>query len=458
MDQETVVPAEQIAEEKQESAIVIHAKKVNNGLELFDQKKQEFQTLAEEAKALRVDDIHDKAQLKKVKEHRLKIKRERIVIENDAKGYRDFFTTINKNISAKENELLAIISTAESDLKKEEDRVDAELEKERQDAIDAENKRIQDRIDQLAKYGVVVDYTELKLASDEDFQLTLTEAQKDWEQEQKRLADLKAAEEADRLKLQKEKEELELAKKRQEDAEKQLAEQRKQLQKQKLDLRQLQLSTAGASYSEKGSLFQLGKWSATLEEVGGYSDDDFSKLVKDITLSAKEIAAAEENKKQIEIRTKHRSNELISIGMKFSLTKGGFVYKDEADTLVKQSDIETLDDSYFTATLSESSRLIAQYIAEETEKEKTRIEKEKQDAIEAALKKQKEDAELAAAKKKEEEAQKSDGEKYQILYDRFADLVFPEMTSRKGKKVLQEVRDRVLDIYAIIRPNIPIKK
>ena len=80
-----------------------------------------------------VDNLEDKVQLERVKRGRIDLRNIEIDIEKQGKNYRDIFTKVNKDIMAKQNELLAITNPELIRLKDFEEKAKAiEVRKERE--------------------------------------------------------------------------------------------------------------------------------------------------------------------------------------------------------------------------------------------------------------------------------------------------------------------------------------
>jgi hypothetical protein len=188
------------------SEISVIADKINSGLAAFETRKAELMELKGEAEHLKITSIEDKPAIAKVISWRKKLKAARVEIEKEGKSMRDPLTQINKSISAKENELVEIIAPTEKALKVQEDWVEAEKARIQKEKDDAEAARIQARIDKLAEYGFQIDYVTITAISDADFERVLTNAKAEYEKEQAAIKERErlAAEEAARLKAERE--------------------------------------------------------------------------------------------------------------------------------------------------------------------------------------------------------------------------------------------------------------
>ena len=185
------------------SDLILASEQIGTGIAAFDNKKAELEALAEDSKGLKITDINDKSGAKLVYEKRIALKNTRVEITKQAKSMRDSLTKVSKDISAREKELIDIIEPTEKELQAEEDRIEAEKEKIKQAAIDAENKRVQDRADKLFEYGFKLEISDLKAMSDETFDVALNGAKSAYEKEQAEKAEaerIAAEAEAKRLK------------------------------------------------------------------------------------------------------------------------------------------------------------------------------------------------------------------------------------------------------------------
>lgn len=104
-----------------------------SALTKFQITKEELELKVAETKDITVDNLEDKVQIERAKRNRIDLRNIEIDIEKQGKGYRDIFTKVNKDIMAKQNELLAITSPEVDRLKDFEDKAKAlETRKERE--------------------------------------------------------------------------------------------------------------------------------------------------------------------------------------------------------------------------------------------------------------------------------------------------------------------------------------
>jgi hypothetical protein len=163
----------QTTAEKTKTQVVPLEKKVAAGIAAFNEKRQELETMAASSRGLRVEDINNKKELEVVSVARKKLKAERIVIEKQGKELRDSVNIISKNISAKEKELIGIISPVEDELQAEEDRVNTERDTIRQEAERKENERIQAMVTKLIAVGCSFDGVRYSIGENSTMHSTL---------------------------------------------------------------------------------------------------------------------------------------------------------------------------------------------------------------------------------------------------------------------------------------------
>jgi len=207
------------------------ANKVNTGLAVFEKRKEELTVLAEKAHGLKITSLDDNSMIKSVSATRKELKAARIEIEKEGKSMRDPLTAISKHIKAKEDELVAIIEPTEKELLQEEKWLEAEKEKIRMAAEDAEKARIQNRIDRLSAFGFAIEYSVITTIDDVTFDMVLQNAKAE------HLKDVAAKEDEKRLqkiaedKLEADSKELEELRKQQAEAQKIIDESNARIQK-----------------------------------------------------------------------------------------------------------------------------------------------------------------------------------------------------------------------------------
>lgn len=194
--------------------------RIEQGLEAFESRKAELMELAESATGMRVENTEDREGYSQVSAKRKELKAARVLVEKEGKAMRDLITPITKHISAKEKELVAIVGPVEDRLAEMEKWYELQQEEIKRAKLEADRKRVQDRIDQLAAYGVAIDFAACIGMSDEHFELKLQQAKSEFESEQIRKAEeearIEAEKKAEAERMERERAELEAQRKEQE--------------------------------------------------------------------------------------------------------------------------------------------------------------------------------------------------------------------------------------------------
>jgi len=379
--------------EAPENGLAEIGNKISTGLAAFEVKKTELEELKKEVEGLDITSINDKASIKTVSEARKRLKAARIEIEKDAKAMRDGLTERSRYISQKEKELVDIIEPTEKELLKKEKWVKDENDRIEREALEAEQKKTQDRIDRLAAYDCEINLVHLKSLPDEEFEKVVVSAKKQFDIEQAEKV------EQDRIK-EEERKELE------------------QLRQQKQE-------------SDRIIKEQQDKIEADRLEKERRDKEDADRESENIRKEAQEKLDAEAKLVQ------KRISELIDIGF----TQYG---KDEWTApekyLVIISDIKEMDADKWSAYINEVGPKIKAY--------KDREEKE---ASDKAIADKKTADEESARLENERIAQASDKEKFQTIISQIEALNYPEMKSAKHKKLLTEVKELQAKVIAHIK-------
>lgn len=151
-----------------------------------DQVLAELQTF----KSLTIKDVNDKEGYKKVYEARIQCKNTRVLAVKICKKGREEALEEQRRWISKEKEVVGKIEDVEVALQAEQDRIDLEKERLRQEEERKENARIQARVDALAKFNYAVDFYELKIMEEEQFKSLLVHAETEFNKEQERLAEI----------------------------------------------------------------------------------------------------------------------------------------------------------------------------------------------------------------------------------------------------------------------------
>jgi septal ring factor EnvC (AmiA/AmiB activator) len=171
---------------------------IESSLVVLDEKETSLIELRNEYSGLKINGLDDKEGYLKVREGRLKCKNTRVQIEKDASALRDPFVKFQKAVIKRENELIAIIEPIERALKQEEDSFNELRERIRQEEERKENDRIQSRINALLQFNYGLSVIDAKVMTDEEYTALLARVEEEYNQEQQRLAELKAEEERKR--------------------------------------------------------------------------------------------------------------------------------------------------------------------------------------------------------------------------------------------------------------------
>lgn len=295
-------------------------KAIDIGLEAFEKRKSEVSDLVSLTKGVTLEDWRDKASLKALSAMRKKLKAERVSIQNEGKAMRDLITPISKHIKSKEEELVSILEPEERRLQGIEDWAASEAEKERVAEIEAENARIQKRIDDLAQFGYQIDYSDIKGMSEETFTKYIDAARAQFEKEKaereeqererrerEEIENAKREEEARRLAQERE----ELARLRRESEEReaelkrQLGEIARQQKEAMLMVRRAKLSSIGGIDEHGNDVYKYkGILLAGFYEIHDLSEQEWAGLVSRLP------GAIEKHDSEIAIKEKERVDEL----------------------------------------------------------------------------------------------------------------------------------------------------
>jgi hypothetical protein len=205
-------------------------------LSIITDKEPLLRSLVEEYSGLSIDGVDDKEGFKKVDDARKRLKQERVQLEKDGYNTREKAIAFQKAVIEKERSLVSIIKPLEDKFLSMTQKVNEEKERIKKEKEEAENRRIQARIDALNQYNYAVDYSMISKIDDQEFEIMLSNVKADYEEEQKKIAAKKAEEEEARRqeeeRLKAERIEIERLRKEHEEKEKALAEEREQIRKQ----------------------------------------------------------------------------------------------------------------------------------------------------------------------------------------------------------------------------------
>jgi hypothetical protein len=384
------------------SEMQLLANKINAGLEAFETRKAELTKLKEDAAGLTISSIEDKAAITKVSTWRKKLKAARVEIQKEGKQMRDPLTMISKNISAKEDELIDIISPTEKDLQSKEDWVKAEQDK--IDQAEARRKQaiVQERIDKLRAYGFEIDLNLLTGISQDKFDDMLADARYQHEK-----AEAKKAEEA---RIEQERQE--------------------QILKDQEELKALKAKQAEADLIIKERQDELDRQAKAQKD-------------REDEIAEKERAAAEEERKA---KVKARCTQLQDFGLKFDFSDQ---YYKGYDCFVHHSDITGYDDEKWNGMIEKMGPHVASVKEEEARKAEEKRLQDIEDAKKKAIAEEKERQRIADQKKQEELEKAGDKAVWADFISKLKALPIPDMNSSQYRRMAGDVRKRFLEIYEI---------
>ena len=391
-----------VAEPKSEVAVIFE--KINSGLEAFESRKEDLTALKSKAEGLKIESIEDKQAINQVSTIRKELKKARVEIENEGKAMRDPLTKISKSISAKEQELVAIIEPSEKALLIQERWVKDEEERIEQEAARKEEERIQKRIDRLREYGHEIDLFYIKSITDEQFEKVVDNAKAEFEKEEALKAEQARKEQAQREQDEKDRAELKALREKQDVADKILRERQEELDRQETELKRKQED------QEREVRFQKREAEAALrrnrvdqlDNIGGNGQEYFARYDENIIVCEYDQLIALTEEEFVVIRDKHNAAN---------------------------------------AEANEKKRLA----------EQQRIEQARKEAVEKALADQKEREAEAARQEAERLSQASDKDKFATIITQIEALNYPEMKSAKHKKLLTEVKELQAKVIAHIK-------
>lgn len=266
---------------KEQTEILVIANNINDGLKAFEEKKSELTKLKEDAAGLTIESIDDKEAIKTVATWRKSLKAARVEIQKQGKAMRDPLTKISKSISAKEDELIDIISPTEKDLQEKEDWVESEKKK----LSEAEEARkqaiIQQRIDKLAAFGFAIDIIFLQGLDEAQFEKVLANAQAEFEKEEAKKAEDARLEQEKQAQIAKDLADLSELRRKQAEADRIIKENDERIEKERLAKERNEKLEAERLLKEK-SAAEEKLWRGRLEQLEGVEwngQEAFSKNI-----------------------------------------------------------------------------------------------------------------------------------------------------------------------------------
>lgn len=183
--------------------LVIDVTSIFTSEQFFEEEKTRIAKLAEEAKTALALPITDNASYKINHETQMKLRDERIKWEKARKDFTSSLDEKKKFAIDRERAITSNIIPYEEELKAKKEAYDAEKERIKAEKEAEEMRILQERIDELTKYGVIVPLEQLKVMSDEWFRMMADMYKKKWEEaeairiaeeaEKKRIADAEEA-------------------------------------------------------------------------------------------------------------------------------------------------------------------------------------------------------------------------------------------------------------------------
>ena len=439
-----------VAEPKSEVAVIFE--KINTGMQAFEARKEELMLLAKEAEDIKVTTYEDKANLKRATELRKKIKAARVKVENEGKAMRDPLNGVNKEISAKQNELVAIVSPSERSLQEIEDWYDAEKERLEIEEKMAEEERIQNRVDKLRAYNCEIDLVYLKAIDDEQFETLVARAKVEFDKDE--------ADKAERQRIaDEERKELEELRKQKADADKIIQDRENEKAKnweQERKRRQQQMYDFGLVYDFNDNHYKgfdcfVASLDITTMEQDRW-DTEMDKMRLHILEYKERKAVADKERAE-----KEAAEEKLWRGRLYELEdvrwngQEATARYDESIVVATHEQLITLGDEDFLYVKTNHNSKNAKAKEDKRIAEEQRLEKIRKDAADKAIadaQTQKEEAERQEA---ERLAQSSDKEKFDVILSHYNSTPYPEMKSAKHKKLLAEVKDLNAKVIAHIK-------
>lgn len=405
-----------VAEPKNEVAIIFD--NINAGLEAFENRKEELMLLKNEAEGLKIESIDDKHGINQVSTIRKKLKNARVEIEKEGKSMRDPLTKISKSISAKEQELVAIIEPTEKALKTLEDWGKAEEKRLQEEAAAKEKARIQARIDKLAGYGFTIDIAFIEAISDEDFEKVVENAKTQYEQAQAAAAEKASQEQAQREQDERDRAELKALREKQEAADKILRD------------REEEVARKEAAIKAEEERQHTGQEKSKMAAFKKRLDDRIDQMG------------------EIGLRWDHAGYQYVGYGC-FVPMLDMKVHSEEEWTNL----IDTITPVIARGKLEEAARIEAEEKEREIQRQ-AELDLVKKEAADKALAEQKEREAEAARQESERLAQASDKDKFAVLVLYLENLPAIEPKSAKHKKLLAEVKDLNAKVIAHIKAKV----
>lgn len=166
---------------------------------------------------LSITDIENKEQFQIVHDARMVVKIHRVAVEKKRKELKADALAWGKKVDSEAKRIFGMLEPIESHLMAEENKVLEEQKRIEAENAEKERQIIQNRIDILFEYGVVMPFQEVAVMADDIFNVTVVNAKLAYAEERKRLTDEAAARKAEDERLSAERAELEKQRKEQEE-------------------------------------------------------------------------------------------------------------------------------------------------------------------------------------------------------------------------------------------------
>ena len=166
---------------------------------------------------LSITDIENKEQFQIVHDARMVVKSHRVAVEKKRKELKADALAWGKKVDFEAKRIFGMLEPIESHLMAEENKVLEEQKRIEAENAEKERQIIQNRIDILFEYGVVMPFQEVAVMADDIFNVTVVNAKLAYAEERKRLTDEAAARKAEDERLSAERAELEKQRKEQEE-------------------------------------------------------------------------------------------------------------------------------------------------------------------------------------------------------------------------------------------------
>ena len=272
-----------------------------NGLPVvkYDIVKADIEKMKTDFMNLKINGVEDKIGYNKVHESRMVVAQKRIAVERRRKEFKSGILAYGREVDNRAKEIFSALAPIEDYLKSEEIKIDEEKERIKEEKRKAQEERMQKRVDALAAIDTHTALTVLNDLSDEEFEIHLADATQIYEQ--------KKAEEAERERIAKEKEEAE--KKAQEEEKARLAKIKAEQDAKEKKLKEEEERIKKEQEAEKAKL------KAEQDRIKKEQEAEAEKVKKDQEAREAKIKAAQD-KLDAEKREAERQEELRQAKLK----------------------------------------------------------------------------------------------------------------------------------------------